>query len=103
MTEEGKTKAKIKEVLDSHGESIYTYMPVPSGYGATTIDYLICADGLFVGIEAKKPGGKPTTRQEGVLERITQAGGTTFVIDDDEGVRALQLFLDGVIRIRKKA
>lgn len=97
-TPEGKIKALINKVIDSYGERIYKFMPVQTGYGATAIDYLVCADGLFVGIEAKRPGKDATPRQEVVLEDIRRAGGSTFVIDDEEDVRALDLFLGRVMK-----
>lgn len=97
-TPEGIIKKKIKDLLDSFGNTAYVYMPVPGGYGKTTIDYLICFDGLFIGLEAKKPKGKPTPRQDGVLEDIRAAGGTTFVIDSDEDVALLGKFLTSILR-----
>lgn len=92
-TPEGKIKARIKEVLDKHQPDLYYYMVVPSGYGRTTIDYLGCAYGYFFGIEAKAPKGKPTERQEGVLEDIRDAGGKTFVINDEHGLSQLESWL----------
>jgi hypothetical protein len=97
-TPEGRIKNKIKRLIDEFGESIYSYMVVPSGYGKTTIDYLLCVDGLFVAIEAKKPGAEPTERQKGVLEDIRRAGGSTFVVNDDESLTVLEQFLRGVMR-----
>lgn len=96
MTPEARIKIRIKKLLDSFGERIYYFMPVPSGYGAATIDYLLCIDGLFVGIEAKRPGGKPTLRQDGVLEDIRRANGSTFVVSDDESLNVLEQFLHGI-------
>lgn len=97
-TPEGVIKEQIKKTLDKYGDSVYKFMPVQYGYGAATIDYLVCADGLFVGIEAKRPGAKPTPRQENVLSDIRRAGGTTFVIDDEEDVKALDIFLERMMR-----
>jgi hypothetical protein len=96
MTPEAKTKQKIKKLLDSYGDRVYSYMPVPSGYGKPTIDYLVCFDGLFIGIEAKKPGAKPTERQQGALAAIYAAGGTAFVIDSEESLKILENFLKSV-------
>lgn len=98
MTPEGKVKAAIKKVLDSYGTNVYSFMPIQFGYGVATIDYLLCVDGLFVGIEAKAKGKRPTTRQEGVLEDIRNAGGTVFVINSEEDVRTLNTFLSQVIQ-----
>jgi uncharacterized protein YgbK (DUF1537 family) len=93
MTPEGKVKKKIKALLDSYGERVYVFMPVPSGYGKTTVDYLICFDGLFIAIEAKA-GGKPaTSRQEDVLKQVHDAGGSSFVVDDDDSLQTLANFL----------
>ena len=97
MTPEGKVKKKIKLLLDSYSGRIYYYMPVPSGYGRRTVDYLGCAKGIFFAIEAKKPGGKPTALQEGTLEDIRRTGGMVFVVDGDEGVAALKRWLDAVM------
>jgi penicillin-binding protein-related factor A (putative recombinase) len=39
-------------------------MPVPSGYGESTLDYIGCYKARFFAIETKKPGGKLTPRQQ---------------------------------------
>ncbi len=62
---------------------IYYHMPVPGGFGGTTLDYIGCHRGRFFAIETKKPGGKPTDRQKQIISQIEQAGGKTFVIDGD--------------------
>lgn len=93
-TPEGRIKNKIKEILDLYLGRIYVYMPVPSGYGKTTVDYLICFKGLFIAIEAKKPRGKPTARQHLTLEDVRAADGVTFVVNDDESLGVLKLFLE---------
>ena len=105
MTPEAKIKNKINKLLYSFGEKVYFFMPVPSGYGRSSIDYLLCVDGLFVGLEAKKPKGKPTLRQQGVLEDIRAAGGSTFVIDDDDDIEALDKFIRAVLlqNLRREA
>lgn len=71
-------------------------MPVPSGFGRRTLDYLICFDGLFIGIEAKQPDGKTTALQDAVLAEIRAAGGTTFVVKNEEDVKVLEKFFDSV-------
>jgi hypothetical protein len=82
-TPEGKTKARIKKVLDKHKGSMYVYMPVPGGFGSPTLDYLGCFHGLFFAIEAKAPGKVPTPRQEGTLDTMRAANARVFVIDGD--------------------
>jgi hypothetical protein len=81
-TPEGKIKKKISDYLKRVDGLWYT-MPVPGGYGMSTLDYLGCYRGIFFSIEAKAPGNVPTARQEYVMEDIRHAGGTTFVIDDE--------------------
>jgi hypothetical protein len=92
-TPESRIKDKIRAVLKSY-EHIYFFMPVPTGMGATTVDFLCCYRGHFFGIEAKAPGKIPTPRQEYVLEQIRLAGGSTFTIDGDAGLDALREFLE---------
>jgi hypothetical protein len=97
MTPEGRIKKKLKDLLDSYGKALYYYMPVPSGYGKSTIDYLGCARGRFFGIEAKgRPDQGPTVRQEGVIEDILAAGGVVFVVNDDVSLAHFQVWLDVV-------
>lgn len=95
MTPEARVKNKIKKVLDVYEDRVYTFMPVPMGYGAVTVDFLVCAAGLFIGIEAKAPGKHPTVAQEETLRRIIQAGGRVFVIDSEESV----LLFDGWLAV----
>ena len=71
-------------------------MPVPAGYGRSTVDYLACYFGHFFAIEAKAEGEEPTDRQQGELEDVVRAGGTSFVIDDDAGVRQLDEWLTSI-------
>lgn len=83
LTPEGKTKAKIKRVLDRYGDELWRYMPVPGGYGKQALDYVCCYRGYFFTIEAKRKGGRPTEKQLGTMDDVRAAGGTVFVIDDD--------------------
>lgn len=90
QTPEGKVKAKVSGLLKAT-PGIYYHMPVPGGFGGTTLDYIGCHRGRFFAIEAKKPGGKPTDRQKQIISQIEQAGGKTFVIDGD--ITELELWL----------
>jgi len=81
-TPEGKVKAKVNRLLDKY-KGMYRHMPVPYGYGASTLDYLICFRGQFIAIETKAPGKKPTDRQKMIIAQIRAAGGAVFVIDGD--------------------
>jgi hypothetical protein len=93
LTPEGKVKAVIKSVLARHGEHVYIHMSVPTGYGRSTLDYLGCAYGWGFAIEAKRPGRKPTIRQERVIEEMLKAGMEVFVIDGPDGVEHLEQWL----------
>jgi hypothetical protein len=78
-TPEGKVKQKLKKLLAEY-ENIYTFWPVPMGIGETTLDVLGCYRGRFFAVETKKEGGKPTLRQQTVIENIASAMGKTWVI-----------------------
>jgi hypothetical protein len=82
-TPEGKVKAKVNAALKALRHDCYRFMPVQSGYGAQTLDYLLCIKGNFVAIETKAPGKKLTPLQEGTKAAIEQAGGFVFVVYDD--------------------
>lgn len=58
-------------------------MPVPSGFGESTLDYIGCYRGKYFAIETKAPGKKPTDRQNMVIDKMRKAGGKVFVIDGD--------------------
>ena len=93
MTPEGRIKEKIKIVLETYRERgmLYYYMPVPVGYGRSTLDYLgfICGHGFA--IEAKAEGKKPTPRQQGIIDDIKKGGIPVFVIN---GIGTLTEFND---------
>lgn len=84
MTPEGKVKSDCKKLLDAIGA--YHFWPVQTGYGAATIDVLVCWRGVFFGFEMKRPDekglarGKLTKRQEMTLQKIKAAGGEIAII-----------------------
>jgi hypothetical protein len=79
-TPEGKVKRQIKAYLKAQG--VYFYMPVPSGLGARTLDFLCCIEGRFLGIEAKAPGKKATHAQQDEIDRMAQARGLAICVDN---------------------
>ncbi len=81
-TPEAVLKDKVKTYLN--GTGAYWYMPVPSGYGKQTVDFLCCVRGRFLGIETKAPGKRPTVRQLVCLSEIQRAGGVSFWVDSYE-------------------
>lgn len=95
MTPESKVKAKVSKIIAKYLPDVYKFMPVPAGYGASSLDYILCVNGVFVGIETKAPGGKPTPRQLVVIKEIRDAGGIVFVIDgEDYQYDLLERFLE---------
>lgn len=91
-TPEGNIKKRIKEVCDKHGA--YYHMPVQNGMGKPTLDFVICLNGRFIGVEAKAPGKKATPRQLLTMEEMLSAGGYTLVVDGEETLTRLELLLD---------
>lgn len=81
-TPEGRVKTKVSTLLKSI-DNLYYFMPVPSGYGESTLDYIGCYRGKLFAIETKRPGGVPTSRQRQIIGAISRAGGAVFVIDGD--------------------
>jgi hypothetical protein len=79
-TPEAKTKAKLRKLLDRYYPGLYTYWPVPMGYGRTTLDVLGCYRGRFFSVETKAEGKKPTLKQTVEIRRMEQAMGRVFVI-----------------------
>lgn len=81
-TPEALVKKKIRKILDEAG--VYYAMPIGTGYGNSGVpDFLACAGGKFIAIEAKAGKGKTTALQESHLSRIRGAGGTAVVINED--------------------
>lgn len=82
MTPEGKVKQKLKLWLKQR--KAYWFMPVQTGYGSHTLDFLVCLYGMFVGLETKAPGGKLTPRQQVVANWIKESGGKVFLVSENE-------------------
>jgi len=94
-TPESKVKKRVKDILKNLGA--YYVMPVTSGYGNSGApDFLVCIRGKFIGIECKSGKKKPTALQEKNLNLIDNAGGWTFVVNE-ESVEQL-VNLDSLIK-----
>jgi hypothetical protein len=95
VTPEGQVKKNLKELLDTY-ETIYIFNPVPSGYGKSSLDTLLCYRGRFIAVEAKAPGKQPTPRQRFTTREIRAAGGKVFRVDgtDDHPLEPLKAYLD---------
>ena len=82
MTPEAKVKAKVYKILKE--KKIYYFTPQTGGYGRSGVpDIICCYRGTFIGIECKAGKNKPTPLQEAEMEKIRNAGGMTYVINED--------------------
>jgi Holliday junction resolvase len=82
MTPEGKVKKRVKAILDE--QQVYHFSPTQNGMGRAGIpDIVACHGGKFIGIECKAGDNKPTALQERELNRILNAGGEAFVINEE--------------------
>lgn len=99
MTPEGRVKAVINALVDVYIKrgDVYKFMPVPGGFGPSSLDYILCVQGKFVAIEAKRPGGKATARQHFIARQIKQAGGIVMFIEDEVDISFLVEFLNWVL------
>jgi len=81
MTPEGKVKARVRRILKIN--KVYHFMPATGGYGRSGVpDIVGCFKGYFFAVECKAKDKKPTALQEKELQRIREAGGYVFVIDE---------------------
>ncbi len=95
QTPEAKIKNAVKKVLTDSKRwgRIYQFWPVQTGYGAATLDCLGCYQGRAFAIETKAPGGKPTVRQKLTIREMGAANMTVFVIDGNEKIEDLEMWL----------
>lgn len=91
MTPEGKVKEAVKKTLKRY--EAYWFCPVQNGLGSPSLDFLVCHKGLWLGIETKATGKKPTLRQERTMKAMRDAGGICFVVDGPETLKVLELWL----------
>lgn len=95
MTPEGRIKAQVKRLLDRY-KPMDTFWPVPNGIGASHLDFIGCYHGVYISVETKAPGKKPTPRQKWRIESVERAGGIALVIDGVEGLKQLECVLDTI-------
>jgi len=78
-TPEAKVKDRIKKLLNKH--NVYYFMPVQTGLGSRTLDFLCCVNGKFLAIEAKAPDKYYTPQQECIARNIRNSSGKVLLID----------------------
>jgi len=82
MTPEAKVKSRAKEILDKLGA--YYFMPATGGYGRSGIpDIVGCLNGVFFAIECKAGKGIPTALQEREINKIRNAGGHAWLVNEN--------------------
>ena len=90
MTPEKKVKNKVVKILKAN--DCYHFYASTGGYGSPGVpDIIACYKGMFLGIECKANGNKPTALQNRNLSEIRKAGGYSMVIDETD-LDALELF-----------
>lgn len=102
-TPEGKVKAKIDKALKELG--VWFFSPQAGPYGRAGVpDRIVCAGGIFVGIEAKADATKkPTRLQIHCMGKITAAGGKCFVVYDDASLATAMVFITKMHRRHQSA
>lgn len=94
MTPEGKVKQQVKKLLDTYGA--WYFLPVSNGMGRHGVpDFICCHRGVFITIETKAAGKKPTRLQDIEMGNISNAGGVAFVVSGDAGLQELEAALRG--------
>jgi len=91
VTPEGRVKEVVRKLLKKHG--CYWHMPVQNGMGAPSLDFICCLNGHYFAIETKAGNKRPTPRQERTIGEIQRAGGRCFVVNEVEGLDALEAWL----------
>lgn len=96
MTPEGKVKKKLNKILDARRPFLYYHMPVPTGYGRSSLDYLGFYWGRGFAIETKRAGKDLTERQKGTRDDIEASGTPVFRVRDDDELAVFVAWLDQV-------
>lgn len=90
-TPESKVKAKVSALLKKYG--CYYEMPIPTGFGKSGLDYTGCHLGRFFVVETKAGVKRATPRQLLTARAVEDAGGTTFLVNEERGYEALESWL----------
>lgn len=78
-------------------DPLYVWMPVVTGFGKRSLDYICCVRGQFVAIETKATGEwlRPDQRQR--ARDILKSGAKVFIISGSDGYGALERYLEHCI------
>jgi hypothetical protein len=99
MTPEGKIKKKLDKMLKGK-PGVWSFPPQAGPFGSAGIpDRIACVHGHLLGIEAKADiMKKPTALQHQCMSKIRAAGGTCFVVYDDETIKLVEDWIDNASR-----
>lgn len=89
---ESKIQQEIEDWLKTQSHRIWwsrSRMDKPTTGRVGVPDFLMCFAGLFLAVEVKRPGKKPTLEQSGELAWIRKAGGIECVATSFSEVQAL--------------
>ena len=53
------------------------------------LDIIACYRGIFLHLEAKRPGGKLTPRQKYIIQRVQDAGGRAYKVESVDDVTSI--------------
>jgi len=93
-TPEGKVKRIIDKELARLG--VWWFNPQMGAFGKAGVpDKIICANGKFIGVEAKADRTKkPTALQKQCMKKIEAAGGKCFVVCDDASLQEMVRYIE---------
>ena len=92
-TPEGKVKRRLTEMLKRH--KVWYFFPGNNGFGKSGLpDIIAIIRGRFVGIEVKADKTKkPTSLQWKTGREIKEAGGSWFLVYDDDTILTVETFI----------
>jgi hypothetical protein len=73
-------KADVKKIFDHHGW--WFWMPPANGMGVSNVDFNALRSGVFMAVETKWSGNKPTVGQVVYLRKTVANDGLAFVVDE---------------------
>lgn len=81
IASEKDVKREVKKLLDAH--EWFWFMPSANGYGKAGIsDFLAIRGGVFLALETKFGGNKPTALQIGFLNSVQAEKGFAFAVSE---------------------
>jgi len=96
VTPEGKVKKVGRATMTKMG--MYHFPAFSGGYGRSGVpDDIGCYQGVFVAVEYKANGGKPTALQLKNMDDIRKSGGVALLVDE-HNVHQLERLIDDEVQ-----